>query len=291
MSYDPTIGRWLSEDPIAFQAADPNLYRYVGNDPPNLIDSSGLEERLIKRFAGEQVKDAIKEASFPFKGGTGNVEVWKDVEYGFTKDDTIENAIELQFTVKNAKEDKNDPVGDTHWLQFTNRNYIDSKTKKPMIGTYRGTGRFKKLGLPGWTGPHYLDTGSANKDFPFYDSMGPEGEYRRTKTEISIFDRPSVDTNDDISEKRAVYDAYLISGNNVYYHVHWERVNNDGDREYTKISGERVDRLPYWALGNDLIAGYADNKLTMPIKFRNPISEATRKKWAAEAMGRLIGGY
>ncbi len=40
--YDPTIGRWISEDPIGFEAADPNLYRYVGNNPTNATDPSGL---------------------------------------------------------------------------------------------------------------------------------------------------------------------------------------------------------------------------------------------------------
>jgi hypothetical protein len=39
--YDPTIGRWISEDPIGFEAEDPNLYRYVGNDPLNRRDPSG----------------------------------------------------------------------------------------------------------------------------------------------------------------------------------------------------------------------------------------------------------
>jgi RHS repeat-associated protein len=41
--YDPTLGRWLSEDPIGF-AGDPwNLYRYVGNAPTMYTDPSGLE--------------------------------------------------------------------------------------------------------------------------------------------------------------------------------------------------------------------------------------------------------
>ncbi len=30
--YDPTVGRWLTEDVVGF-AADCNLYRYVGNSP------------------------------------------------------------------------------------------------------------------------------------------------------------------------------------------------------------------------------------------------------------------
>jgi uncharacterized protein RhaS with RHS repeats len=41
--YDASIGRWLSEDPIAFAGGDANLYRYVGNGPTNGADPSGLE--------------------------------------------------------------------------------------------------------------------------------------------------------------------------------------------------------------------------------------------------------
>ncbi|GIW97149.1 MAG: hypothetical protein KatS3mg111_0482 [Pirellulaceae bacterium] len=31
--YSPTLGRWLSQDPISFAAGDANLYRYVANGP------------------------------------------------------------------------------------------------------------------------------------------------------------------------------------------------------------------------------------------------------------------
>jgi RHS repeat-associated protein len=41
--YDPATGRWISEDPIGFNAGDPNLYRYVGNSPTNFTDPSGLD--------------------------------------------------------------------------------------------------------------------------------------------------------------------------------------------------------------------------------------------------------
>jgi RHS repeat-associated protein len=41
--YDPTPGRWLSEDPKGFAAGDSNLDRYVKNAPIGLIDPSGLD--------------------------------------------------------------------------------------------------------------------------------------------------------------------------------------------------------------------------------------------------------
>lgn len=40
--YDPASGRFLSEDPLGFAAGDMNVYRYVGNNPVNLVDPSGL---------------------------------------------------------------------------------------------------------------------------------------------------------------------------------------------------------------------------------------------------------
>ncbi|WP_153559381.1 RHS repeat-associated core domain-containing protein [Roseimaritima sediminicola] len=39
--YDAAIGRWISQDPIGFEAGDANLYRYVGNGTATATDSSG----------------------------------------------------------------------------------------------------------------------------------------------------------------------------------------------------------------------------------------------------------
>ena len=39
--YNPETGRFISEDPIGLRGGDPNLYRYVGNNPINFIDPSG----------------------------------------------------------------------------------------------------------------------------------------------------------------------------------------------------------------------------------------------------------
>jgi RHS repeat-associated protein len=40
--YDPTVGRWISTDPMLFDAGDANLYRYAGNDPINAVDPTGF---------------------------------------------------------------------------------------------------------------------------------------------------------------------------------------------------------------------------------------------------------
>jgi hypothetical protein len=60
MSYDPTIGRWTSEDPIAFEGGDANLYRYVGNDAANAVDPSGLyfARKNLRTGKWEKVPDA-----------------------------------------------------------------------------------------------------------------------------------------------------------------------------------------------------------------------------------------
>jgi RHS repeat-associated protein len=42
--YDPATARWLSEDPIAFDGGDPNLYRYAGNSALNFTDPTGLSQ-------------------------------------------------------------------------------------------------------------------------------------------------------------------------------------------------------------------------------------------------------
>ena len=40
--YSPTLGRWLSNDPLGFDAGDQNLSRYSNNNPTNFLDSLGL---------------------------------------------------------------------------------------------------------------------------------------------------------------------------------------------------------------------------------------------------------
>jgi RHS repeat-associated protein len=39
--YEPATGKWLSVDPIGFEAGDTSMYRYVGNNPLHHTDPHG----------------------------------------------------------------------------------------------------------------------------------------------------------------------------------------------------------------------------------------------------------
>jgi RHS repeat-associated protein len=50
--YNPTFGRFISEDPMGFAAGDPNLYGYVGNSPVTFTDPSGMFLPLVAACLG-----------------------------------------------------------------------------------------------------------------------------------------------------------------------------------------------------------------------------------------------
>jgi RHS repeat-associated protein len=72
--YDPTQGRWLSQDPSSFDAGDVNLYRYTGNDPVNATDPTGKEIFLPdnRRQAENVAQKFHEEISSYFLAQRGN---------------------------------------------------------------------------------------------------------------------------------------------------------------------------------------------------------------------------
>jgi RHS repeat-associated protein len=50
--YDPSVGRFISEDPIGFDGGDVNLMAYVQNNPVSFADPSGLSYLLFDRSRG-----------------------------------------------------------------------------------------------------------------------------------------------------------------------------------------------------------------------------------------------
>jgi RHS repeat-associated protein len=62
--YDPSAGRWTSEDPLGFAAGDSNLNRYVGNGPTNATDPTGLAPEWWKK-----VREEIRQGSNDYVNG------------------------------------------------------------------------------------------------------------------------------------------------------------------------------------------------------------------------------
>jgi len=61
--YDPTTGRFFSEDPIGFASGDTNLYRYVSGNPVNFIDPSGnIVPLLLFVWGGVEIALAVYDA-------------------------------------------------------------------------------------------------------------------------------------------------------------------------------------------------------------------------------------
>ncbi len=82
--YDARAGRFISEDPSGFAAGDVNLNRYVGNNPANGRDPSGLGGGFIGSPPGDP-KIAVRRPDGPdqgdgplgpFPGGNGRTNMW-----------------------------------------------------------------------------------------------------------------------------------------------------------------------------------------------------------------------
>lgn len=57
--YDPAVAKFVSDDPIGFEAGDANLSRYVQNYVTVMRDPSGLEEHLEIAAHTHELRDAI----------------------------------------------------------------------------------------------------------------------------------------------------------------------------------------------------------------------------------------
>ncbi len=60
--YDPSVGRFISEDPLGFGGGDVNLYVYVGNNSMNFIDPFGLFKLSFEEGVDPKVKKFIEDA-------------------------------------------------------------------------------------------------------------------------------------------------------------------------------------------------------------------------------------
>ena len=90
--YDPTLGRFLEEDPIGIAGGDPNFYRYCGNDPLRFTDADGLkivvQEGQAEYFVG-LLNQLCPRGHFDYNPFTGSVEP-EDPQFCGRKDSLYE---------------------------------------------------------------------------------------------------------------------------------------------------------------------------------------------------------
>lgn len=98
--FDPIIGRWLEEDPIDFEGADPNLYRYCGNNPTNAIDPEGLQAIPLKVDVGEddnlKVPTGKLTWSFAFPQAPPGLHVYSLVDLSWEVEPGVEGPVPLR---------------------------------------------------------------------------------------------------------------------------------------------------------------------------------------------------
>lgn len=86
--YEEAIARFLSEDPLRFDAGDENLYRYVRNNPTNAVDPSGLQVDHFPPVSGQpgyyhvydSCGDLIATITYPSSCNTVLHPDWKEAQ-------------------------------------------------------------------------------------------------------------------------------------------------------------------------------------------------------------------
>jgi RHS repeat-associated protein len=111
--YDASVGRWTSKDPILFRGGQSNLYAYVGNDPINWRDGTGLEEeqackpdlwkKILDKAASLGKKQIKEELPKPAK------DTWNRFDKIKGWFDKAEKALEDYLTVQDALNEPTDP--------------------------------------------------------------------------------------------------------------------------------------------------------------------------------------
>jgi RHS repeat-associated protein len=82
--YSTTDGRFISEDPLGFRAGDANLFRYVGNNPTNQTDPTGLQDAWPSPIGSPIYGNPMN--GNPINEGPGNVTPtnWPPIDGGLT---------------------------------------------------------------------------------------------------------------------------------------------------------------------------------------------------------------
>ncbi|MCP4678147.1 MAG: RHS repeat-associated core domain-containing protein, partial [Deltaproteobacteria bacterium] len=108
--YDLSTGRWMSVDPIGFEAGDVNLYRYVKNVPSVLVDPFGLKDLTVVTRPMVPIEPDVpgqQPAPEPIPTPAPIPPKWSPREYP----EEQHSAVDKKVSVRNWT----DPLGNTWW--------------------------------------------------------------------------------------------------------------------------------------------------------------------------------
>ncbi len=297
--YDPSIGRWLEEDPIEFAGGDANLERYAGNDPTNRTDPTGLAAPFVRGTqtrGGEAEKIARPTFAFDEAGvkGAGTIQIVKNVGTMLADEASFSPNSSIQFALKS-----NFPLdANWHWIQaFKYQMYQRGRELVGPVFVYPSvkytTGKNGEAALPRseaqfLMGQTYLDHNRQETNRPelaFYDVRNVAT--RRYPNELTIFDQPNPKWSKDmVSAWPATIlftgDLYLVHGKKTYYHVVWQREFEQANAKapwtqtYRIVKAEPTNEVPPWAKGATIPGGWRDLdvttfKLSHPLNYVNPL--------------------
>jgi len=252
--FDPSVGRWMEVDPIGFMAGDLDLYRYLGNNPTNGTDPSGLQaqqqpNRELQTYAGKE--EPIRNHTFDIPGGQGSVWIYKNVGLINRKgQDRGKGWIQFSFTA-------NTNIGpEWHWVQYVWREF-----------KLHGQNRFGAFPSPLKDGTivwhlkgeegderRFIDFVSRDvRNPPYIDVTVPENT-RRLPTELTFVDRVNYDpTARKYDEQIAHFNTFLVNTKEkkVYFHIQWiryaKRIGDEWKADYYIQEAKPTNEVPKWA--------------------------------------------
>jgi hypothetical protein len=263
---DPRKGSFWGTEPLGFNAGDSNLTRYVGNDPVNATDPSGLVET--------PVSESINYTDKTGKARTGMLEVLVGgknngtIQFNFTNSSGINADVKfLQFIGRKVFKDEKEIKYTKEGLNNGNTAYNDVRNLVHFFGER-------------WS----LDTDSTNADEAY---MRAPPEFT-TNTKVKFNDSPKslAPPIKKYDKSVADFETYLVIGGKVVYRVTWNGTETVVDGKWTPLTiapsmvkGEKVTNLPKYAQGDKLFGGWKedkDGKITGAFEYNNPISKENR---------------
>lgn len=274
--YDPTVGRFITEDPIGFDGGDANEYRYAGNSPTNATDPTGTSTLTVDYSSVQRYPNAV--GSVQEQDGT-SMSVWVAGNVTLVNEKNARDEGFMQFGAQGPDASK------SQWLQFYQTNEYDSNGNL-VIGSGSRVGNMFVF-----DGRWYLDAppppanGNADPNSVFYDYPANKNVCIRSSDSVSIYDRAS-ETNlaTNISKVVTSFQTYFVCDHTVQWEFTWDFVvtrnaNGTMTANITNVKGQAVTdldggsvRTRDWVVGS-MLENVNGNAATIgkELSYKNPL--------------------